>query len=321
MLRIGDERGAVAVIVAILMVPLMGFAAISLDLAATYAERQQLQTGADAAALAIAQDCARGECDDPVSTADDLVLANSHSGNAVADLPFVPTADTGRVTVENSAVREHWFAPVLGIDSTPITTRARASWGAPIGGTAALPLILTLCEYNRHAVDGRPSGIEQTIITTPAGNCLDRGGENRSPHWVPGGFGWLDPTEKKSCYTKTRVGLKASSSPGNNMNQCDISTIRDRTILLPLFDSSDSNNFGGNGANAWYKVHGYAAFHVTGYHFSGQSWDGGRNAPCGGNERCIRGYFTTMVHTDPDFDYGPGAPDFGAAAVQLLPDQ
>ena len=107
MLRVGTDRGAIAVIVAILMVPLLGFAAISLDLAATHAERQQLQVGADAAALAIAQDCVRGECDDPEETAEHFALANSHSGNAVAELPVVPTARTGRVTVENSAVRQH----------------------------------------------------------------------------------------------------------------------------------------------------------------------------------------------------------------------
>lgn len=316
MLRLSDDRGAVAVIVAILMVPLLGFVAISLDMAATHAEKQQLQIGADAAALAIAQDCARDECGDPKVTAQTLAIENSNSGNAEADLPTVPTSESGRVTVENSAVREHWFAPVLGIDSTSITTRASAGWGAPTGGTAALPLILTLCDFSKHAVNGRPSGIEQTIITTPSGNCLETDGKG-SPHWVPGGFGWLAPDKKKSCYTTTEVGDEASSSPGNNMNQCDISTIRNKTILLPLFDSADPNSRGGNGNNAWYLVHGYAAFHVTGYYFSGQKW----NAPCSGNQRCIRGYFTTMVQSDPDFDYGPGAPDFGAAAVQLLPNQ
>lgn len=317
MLRVNDDRGAIAVMVAVLMVPLLGFAALAIDIAATYAERQQLQTGADAAALAIAQDCARAACGTPTETAQSLAMLNSNSGDATASLPSVPRASTGRVTVNNSAVREHWFAPVLGIDSTPITTTANAGWGAPTGGKAALPLILSLCDFNTHAVNGRPSGIEQTIITTPAGNCLEGDDGNGSPHWVPGGFGWLAPDEKKSCYTTTEVGDKASSSPGNNMNQCDISTIRDRTILLPLFDSADPDSSGGNGNNAWYLVHGYAAFHVTGYYFSGQSW----NKPCGGRERCIRGYFTTMVSSDPDFEYGPDAPDFGAAAVQLLPNQ
>ncbi|MGX1770384.1 TadE/TadG family type IV pilus assembly protein, partial [Dietzia sp. NPDC055343] len=223
MLRLSDDRGAAAVIIAILMVPLLGFAAISIDVAAMHAEKQQLQTGADAAALAIAQDCARDTCGSPRMTAQTLATANSNSGNAVATLPTVPTATTGRVTVENSAVRKHWFAPVLGVDESEINVRASASWGAPIGGTAALPLILTLCEFNRYAVNGFPAGVEQTIITTPAGNCLQTGAGNQPPHWVPGGFGWLSPTAHKSCYTKTQVGQKATSSPGNNMNQCDIS--------------------------------------------------------------------------------------------------
>ena len=58
-----DERGASAVLVAILLVPLLGFAAIALDVGALYVERGQLQNGADAAALAIAQDCSDGDGD------------------------------------------------------------------------------------------------------------------------------------------------------------------------------------------------------------------------------------------------------------------
>ena len=52
MQRLRDERGAVAVMVALLMVPLIGFAAIAIDVAAMWSERQQLQNGADAGALA-----------------------------------------------------------------------------------------------------------------------------------------------------------------------------------------------------------------------------------------------------------------------------
>ena len=36
-------------------------------------------------------------------------------------------------------------------------------------------------------------------------------------------------------------------------------------MLLPLFDES-----GGTGTNAWYRVYGYAAFRLTGYHLGGQ---------------------------------------------------
>ncbi|MGN0100864.1 MAG: pilus assembly protein TadG-related protein [Dietzia sp.] len=308
-----DDRGAVAVIVAILMVPLMGFAAISLDIAATHAEKQQLQIGADAAALAIAQDCARKACGSPRTTAQDFATSNSNSGMAVASVPTIPSASTGRVTVHNSAVREHWFAPVLGVDSTALTATASAGWGGPTGGTAALPLIISLCDFNKYSVGGIPTGVEQTIVTTPAGTCSGAGGN--SPTIVPGGFGWLETDEKKSCSTTTRINMKADSEPGNTPKQCDLSTIRGKTILIPLFDDA-SDNVGGNGRNAWYVVYGYAAFHVTGYYFSGQSW----NPPCNKNQRCISGYFTSMVTTDPDFTYGPDAPNLGTSAVYLLPD-
>src|SRR5690625_4287336 len=296
MLRLNDDRGAVAVIVAILMVPLLGFAAISIDIAATHAERQQLQTGADAAALAIAQDCARGGCDEPAATAQQFATLNSNTGNAVASLPRVPTEATGRVTVANTATRDHWFAPVLGVDSTEIQTSATASWGSPIGGTSALPMIFSLCDFYAEATeDGRPSGREQVIITTPAGDgCTSAEG----PHYMPGGFGWLERDSNHSCETTTRIGQKAYSERGNSPKQCDLSTIRNRTILVPIFDNTNIESIGGNGRGGWYEVYGYAAFHVTGYHFSGQRW----NSPCSGNQRCIQGYFTTMLHDDPDFD-------------------
>ncbi|MBB1017229.1 hypothetical protein G6023_02700 [Dietzia sp. DQ11-71] len=324
MLRLSDDRGAVAVVVAILMVPLMGFAAISLDIAATHAEKQQLQNGADAAALAIAQDCARHACGDPLETAKSLALANSNSGDAEARLPSDVDETTGRVTVENSAVRQHWFAPVLGVDSTELNTRASAAWGAPTGGTAVLPLILPLCEVRKHAIAGRPLGVEQTIVTTPASCPVDN--EN---NYVPGGFGWLKTDQMKSCNVTTEIDGRAYSEPGNTIKHCDLSPIRDRTILVPIFDESDPNNAIGTGSNAYYIVYGYAAFHVTGYHFTNQSWgdlscggdEGGKGKETGNSQRCISGYFTELHRTDPNFEYGPDAPNLGASAVYLLPDE
>jgi Flp pilus assembly protein TadG len=53
--RLSGERGATAVVVALLLVPLLGFAAIAVDIGAVYAERARLQTAADAAALAVAR--------------------------------------------------------------------------------------------------------------------------------------------------------------------------------------------------------------------------------------------------------------------------
>src|SRR5947208_3628329 len=59
-LRRGHDRGAVAGLVAVLLSTgvLLGMAALSVDVGQLYAERRQVQNGADAAALAVAVSCA-----------------------------------------------------------------------------------------------------------------------------------------------------------------------------------------------------------------------------------------------------------------------
>ncbi len=61
--RLRGDDGATTVLVAILMVALLGVGTLVLDVGSLYAERRQLQNGADAAALAVAPDCAASVCD------------------------------------------------------------------------------------------------------------------------------------------------------------------------------------------------------------------------------------------------------------------
>ena len=77
-----DERGAVAIIVALLMVVLIGFAALAVDISAMWAEKRQLQNGADAGALAIAQECAKGACGSPDGTAQTYAAAEPQRWHA-----------------------------------------------------------------------------------------------------------------------------------------------------------------------------------------------------------------------------------------------
>ena len=58
MRRLKNDTGAAAIIVALMMVPILVCAALVIDVGAAYMRRTQLQTAADAGALAIAQDCA-----------------------------------------------------------------------------------------------------------------------------------------------------------------------------------------------------------------------------------------------------------------------
>lgn len=318
MQRLRNDRGAVAVVVAILMVPLLGFAAISIDIAATHAERQQLQTGADAAALAIAQDCARDEfsCSAPQGTAQYFASANSHSDAASA----VPQISNQRVRVSNDAKREHWFAPVLGIDSTDVHASATAGWGAVSGGTAMLPLAFNRCVFE-HALDasgGLPS--DETVTLYYAGEsipsaCKNDDEDNQGNQFTPGGFGWLQ-TDGDTCETKSEIGEESTvdtgASPSNGCEPEDFLELENQIVLLPLFDE-----YGGQGAGGWYRVSGYAAFKITGIYFTGQyRW----GTSCSGSERCVEGEFVEYIDQSGHFDYSPAAPDHGASVVELLPE-
>jgi Flp pilus assembly protein TadG len=313
--RLAGERGAAAVILAVLMVPILGFTAIAVDIGALYADKARLQVAADAAALAVARDCARGACGDMQATAQQLVDANSvadaGAGAPTAAPPVLQSAPT-RVTVTGSAPRDHWFAPVIGHDSSAVSATATVAWGAPSGGTAVLPLIFSYCEWLAQTGGGMPSTTTQRTIVLPKKSGT--GCTGPSHLFVPGGFGWLKSDGGNSCRATTRAGHRYDSEPGNNPSQgCsvgDLAALVGRTVLLPIFDSS-----GDTGSGAWYQVYGYAAFTITGYHFGGQ-YDSGQ--PCRGEDRCIRGYFTRFVDASGAFDTSTDAPGLGASILRLI---
>jgi Flp pilus assembly protein TadG len=303
------DRGAVSITVALLSVVLIGFAAIAVDVAALWADRQQLQTGADAAAIAVAQDCAAGSCGDADATAQSLAVVNKNDGEATAQiLDLTPTS----VTVQTTGVRDHWFASVLGVDESSVAASATVGWGPPSGGTAVLPVTFSWCEFLAQTGGGLPSDTtEHTIFFTKSSETSCTG---PSGNMVPGGFGWLT-VNADSCQTRSSMDEVMVSDPGESVpsgcTTADFEEVQDRIVLLPLYDES-----GDTGSNAWYRLYGYAAFRVTGYHFVGQySWSA--EGDCKGNVRCIQGYFTQFVALGDAFTYGAGAPGLGATVVKL----
>lgn len=311
-LAVDAERGAVAVLVALLTPVLVGFAALSVDVAAVYADKQQLQTGADAAVLAIVQDCAVGKaCGDAHIDTAALALAKANKNDGAATADATRYASPNRVTVTASAIREHWFAPIFGIESSDVEARSMASWGVPVSGTAMLPVAFSVCEFNAQTGGGLPSGTE--VRTLKFTKTSDTGCTGPSGNIVPGGFGWLS-TISGSCDASTMVGETVASSPGKALpSSCsteDIEALQSRTVLLPIFDEAY-----GEGAGASYRISGYAAFRITGYHFGPPKYRW--NTSCSGADRCVHGYFTRFVDTSDAFTYGDSGPDLGAYVATL----
>lgn len=311
MFRLKNERGAVGILVALLMVLLLGFAAVAVDVSAVYAKKQRLQNGADAAALAVAQDCATGACGSFQVTAQVLVASNLTGSVSNVSAPTF-ASNPNRVTVSASTTNKDVFAPVLGITDTTVNVTATAGWGQPTAGTTVLPLAFSWCAFKAQTGGGLPSGTTvRTILFTKTDGTTCTGPSGNA---VPGGFAWLKP-DSGSCQATTSISTgQTPSDPGNSVpagcTSADMSTQLGKTVLLPLYDKADAS-----GNNAWYHIYGYVAFRLTGYFFGGQYQS--PSPPCSGNSRCVSGYFTKFVDLSQAFTYGTGSRDLGLSLVTL----
>lgn len=308
MRRIDGERGAVAILVALLMVVLFGFAAIGVDVANMASDKQQLQNGADAGALAIAESCAQGDCGDYDASA--LLLARSNKNDGlITDVDVLFTTKT--VEVVATGTTKHWFAPVLGsltgetLDSSPVVADATATWAKKLTGTAGLPLAIDT-NYLACIVGGSGAvfsdGTSQSIfvekdgfyeLRVPSSEKVklyladwaqeNNGNENNGKDdevagcslvdgaWTPGGFGWLFP-DPDTCEKETVIGGTATVKPGlPPPNGCKQGILRDligQPIVLPVFLGSDAY---GSGAGGEYRIAGYVAFMLDGYYIPATS--------------------------------------------------
>src|SRR5262249_54330508 len=80
--RLRHDRGAVGVLIGILISGgvLIGLGALVVDVGQIYTERAQLQSGAEAGALAVAKSCAKGACNAGVAGS----YANANSSDGVS---------------------------------------------------------------------------------------------------------------------------------------------------------------------------------------------------------------------------------------------
>lgn len=336
--RANGERGAVAIITAIFLVVLLLFAALAIDVGLMYEERAQLQSSADAAALAVAQDCAAGSPCLPaamLTRARQYASANVRDATVDVDQP-IKTGNKVKVAVhsldsDGAGSLALNFGFVTGKDEADVSAAAAASWRAPYRGTAALPFIFSRCDFhlgagpqvlqmhsgsNGHGNgNGNGNGKTKKSDGTDMEEC---GYKATSGHNLPGGFGVIDST---SCQAVVEIGQKSYSDPGNSIpGECEtkLSALKGKTILLPIY-----TDLGGTGNNGWYRPDGWAAFKLLGWRFpstsAGNTTSGAScTSPCTG----VIGEFVRFVGLDEtEFELpesgDPIPTDYGAVVVGL----
>lgn len=344
------DQGVVLVWVALMLTTLLGVGALVIDLGALYVERRELQNGADAAALAVAQSCSSGSCGSPGAMAKQYADLNAKDGSSAVDqvcgvapglaacagtLPAGTTGASGWVRVDTSTLapgggREVPFVLAPVMDAATGATKhasAIAAWGS-VGRATTVPLIFGSCEFREFggvipppgSVGTVPTGVATIYFHSPStneDNCFD----NPSGQDGPGGFGWLSTLG--NCLTSISAGGWVSTDPGNSTPPvCDPATWHnppDQTLVIAIYDQVV-----GTGSGVQYHILGFAGFTITGYALGGNggvwSTEGftKANQLCtesnGGSGTCIRGTFTSASASADDF----GGPDLGVTTVKMI---
>ncbi|GAB1692168.1 pilus assembly protein TadG-related protein [Krasilnikovia sp. M28-CT-15] len=353
-----DDDGAIAATVAVVLGVgvLLGVAAVVVDVGRLYAEREQLQSGADAAAWAVGEVCAVTPAQCAAQTGTAGRYANSNAADGAAKVTAIcgtgsglgpcPATATNRTACLGTAPQDARYAEVRvetrladgstvlpsvfaralagGEPGTTVGGCARVAWGPP-RVAQGFAVTFSLCEWDNltgggatlWSATGVPPASAERVV-----HLHDSQGNPVCPAgpsgWdQPGGFGWLDdPTA--SCTAIVQADGTFDGDTGNSASHpCkDALQAARQTRSMVLIPVYD--NVRGQGANTEYHLVGFAPFVLTGYLLSGFA------APswltnmhkCGGQERCLYGYFVRGLVQATGSEIG--GPDLGAAVVNLV---
>jgi hypothetical protein len=306
--RGSGEDGAALVVVVLVLMTLMMFAAIAVDTAALVQERRELQNGADAAAMAVAQQCASSSsCGAYLAPASDIASANASDGkNGIDSIcgtgngltlcseppgPEVPAgASYVRVTTktlgaDGSTDRVPFnFGKVFGQQGQTVKRSAEVAWGSPKSLTTP-PFAISACDWQRKTGSG-------STYATPSPPY---------PPWPDPGFvrtlyfhgtnGRDGDGDAEDCDRRNPSGQRVPGGFGwldRNGNACSATTSTDAPARsdpgTDVPQECDINTFrsmkntvvfipvyddvGGIGTNATYHITGYVAFYVISFHFN-----------------------------------------------------
>lgn len=281
----GRERGAAGVLVAIMMVVLIGAGALAVDTGQIYAERAQLQNGADAGALAGADLCSvAGGCTQANAKAVADALADGNANDAKSTVQSVDLSVAGQVTVTTSTkdgttsagFLTKMFANALNAPPVTVGATATAKWLYPTKGVSVLPLTFATCEF-------KDDGLPHKILTQGGtGGAQDCNGLNPSNQVIPGGFAWLAPDSNVGCKVTAEIGQWSITSAGAGVptgcvdlfNPSVNPSLHNSTVALPVYKYTCKGmpGFGScTGSNVEYYIEKWAGFKLQAWSLTGQA--------------------------------------------------
>jgi Flp pilus assembly protein TadG len=298
------ERGQAFVLMVLFMACLVGLVALVLDVGSWFRSQRQLQSAADAAALAGAQAL-------PNSPGDASALAQEYATRNASDLAsaeYSITSDLGpndRITVHVTRNAPGFFARIFGIDSVHVGATATAQAKMMAQARHAAPIAIRNTEpmldgsgcpcfgpSNETTIQLRTAAPGGFALVDLSGNGNGIASNDAIADWIVNGYPDYLP-----------VGTYLSD-PGAKFNNSKIQNALDSRIgselLFPVYDT-----YSGGGSNAGYHVIGWAAFHIESTSLNGQG--------------SLTGYFTEVTWDGIGASNSSGGgPNYGAHTVQLV---
>jgi len=302
--RLRDESGQVLVFVAVILVGIVGMAALVVDVGSWYHAQRKLQTAADAAALAGAQHL-------PTQTVTARNKALEYAGLNYAGIP-APTVtfpDAGTIDVAARADTPGIFAPVLNSAFGVITVHANAQARvfAPSQMTNVAPIAV---KTTAACAVSNPSCFFQTVtvsfdesqISSSAIGLVDLRCQSASSSFSCGGgpggstlADWIRNSYPDALPSGVWYDVKTGQTIGPIRSALEDAAQARRKLYFPVFDQAD-------GSNTAFHVIAWAAFVIDP---GGVDW--------GSQTKKLTGHFEPAIATslaagnpitDPSKDYG-----------------
>jgi len=224
---LSDESGAVVIIVALLLVALLVVVALVIDLGGLYDHDRELQTAADAGALAGAQELfyTKGDTGAAQTKTTEYVELNqapnsSVDGTNVAYEKLNIDARSVEVQLRESGV-EFVFAPVIGETEGSVTAYAKAELMYLTGTNSFFPVALPYVHPHHFRIiyENGENDVAHDLFNEESGTDSDQGYYDREPE---------SPTANLS------PGLHAVSLTARDKNDTDLFTWADiGSVFVP----------------------------------------------------------------------------------------
>lgn len=307
----GSDRGAVAGLVAIVAAGgvLLGMGAIVVDVGQLYTERERLQTGADAAALAVARACAGtpGTCGSQTGLAQNYANANGWGGTArvtvvcgrapgLSDCPppatnltaCLGTPPSGTYVEVRTATRRPdgstllppAFAGALlggGYRGSQVAACARVAFGSP-STAAGFAVTLSTCEWNTMTAGGTSYWSQPGAALPPASAekpiyLHNTTGASTCP---AGPSGWDAPggfgwldDPTATCTATVSAGATYGGNTGASASNPCQTALHNAYTSRQQILMPVYDGISASGTNTTYHLAGFSAFVLTGWWLPG----------------------------------------------------